>query len=110
MLPSQKRLSRSHFTEFLASKEIKTVFNALGTLKYRKSLINKTSIVISSKHEKRAVYRNKVRRRLYSLFSAHFKANNDQNQYILYVSKQAPSFGHLETKTLFYELIKKTTK
>lgn len=117
MLPSQKRLSRNDFTLFLASKEIKTVFNQLGTLKYKKSPENKASatagrasIVISSKHEKRAVYRNLLRRRLYTLFTAHFKVAIDHNQYVLYVSKQATSFKYSELKTLFYELLKKTTK
>jgi ribonuclease P protein component len=110
MLPSKKRLSRSSFTLFLASKDLKTVFNNLGTLKYKKSLINKASVVISSKHEKRAVYRNKLRRRLYVLFSDYFKGASDQNQYILYVSKQAPILSFQDIKTLFYELLKKTTK
>ncbi len=110
MLPSQKRLSRSEFTQFLASKDIKTVFNHLGTLKYQKSLISQASIVISSKHEKRAVYRNKLRRRLYSVFDAYFKDNVDQNQYILYISKQAPTFEYSQLKTLLYELLKKAAK
>ncbi len=117
MLPSQKRLSRNDFNLFLASKEIKTVFNQLGTLKYKKSPKNKThavsgqaSIVISSKHEKRAVYRNKLKRRLYSLLNTYFKAVSDQNEYILYVSKQAPTLDYQELKTLFHELLKKTTK
>ncbi len=110
MLPSRKRLSRLEFTQFLASKDVKVVFNPLGTLKYKKSLISQASVVISSKHEKRAVYRNKLRRRIYSIFEAYFKDNNDQNQYILYISKQAPSFEYSQIKAFLYELLKKTTK
>lgn len=110
MLPSQKRLSRSQFTQFLVSKDIKTVFNNIGTLKYQKSLTSQASIVISAKHEKRAVYRNKLRRRLYGIFHEYFKTDNSPNQYILYISKHAPTLEYTELKNLLYELFKKITK
>ena len=108
MLPSQKRLSRPAFSVFLASKELKTVFNAIGTLKYQKNVIDKASIVISSKNEKRAVYRNRLRRRIYSLFGNVFKETDNKNLYVLYVSKQATSFTYEDLRRLFYELFKKT--
>jgi ribonuclease P protein component len=110
MLPSHKRLSRTDFTHFLESKNVKSVFNALGTLKYQKSLNLQASIVVSSKTEKRAVYRNKLRRRLYSAFGAYFKDFSVGGQYILYISKKTPSMTLLELKTLLYDLLQKTTK
>jgi ribonuclease P protein component len=110
MLPSTQRLSRTDFTHFLGSKDVKSVFNALGTLKYQKSLNLQASIVISSKIEKRAVYRNKLRRRLYSAFSAYSKEFSTGGKYILYISKKAPTMGLPELKTLFYELLQKAAK
>ena len=110
MLPSNKRLSRVSFSVFLGSKDLKTVFNQLGTLKYKKSLTNQASIVISSKNEKRAVYRNKLRRQIYGVFREYFKLNPENHQYVLYVSKQAPNFSFQEIKTTLNELFKKITK
>jgi ribonuclease P protein component len=105
MLPSTKRLSRASFTAFLASSTNKTVFNTLGTLKYRKSLTPRVSIVISSKHEKRAVYRNRLRRRLYTLFGESLAV--EPIEAILYTSKQAPKMSLDELKQSFYGLNKK---
>lgn len=110
MLPSKKRLSRSEVESFLSSKSQKTTFNALGTLKYIDASENKSTIVISSKNEKSAVKRNKLRRRIYSLFFEHFKKDNKNRQYVFYVSKNATKKDFSEIKTLFYELINKTTK
>ena len=110
MLPSHKRLSRTDFTHFLESKDIKSVFNTLGTLKYQKSLNLQVSIVISSKIESRAVYRNKLRRRLYGAFGAYSKDLSTSGVYVLYVSKKAPTMSLTELKTLLYELLQKTTK
>lgn len=110
MLPSTQRLSRTDFTHLVGSKELRSLFNALGTLKYQKSPTIQASIVISSKIEKRAVYRNKLRRRLYSAFGAYSKECSIGGQYILYVSKKAPTMSLLELKTLLYELLQKTTK
>jgi len=110
MLPSTQRLSRTQFTNLLESKDLKSVFNTLGTLKYQKSLTLQASIVISSKIERRAVYRNKLRRRLYSAFKTYSKEFSNGGRYILYISKKAPSMGAVELKNLLYELIQKTTK
>ncbi len=110
MLPSTKRLSRAQFTAFLASSSVKTVFNPLGTLKYKESATPKVSIVISSKHEKRAVFRNKLRRRLYTLFRHSILESTGVFEYIFYTSKQAPKIDHAQLTVLFNELLKKTTK
>ena len=110
MLPSKKRLARSDFGGFLASKDIKSVFNNLGTLKYKKSDKNQAAIIISSKVEKTAIFRNLARRRIYSLFRELFKNTNEEKQYILYVSKHVSLLNFDQIKSLFYELLKKTTK
>ena len=110
MLPSKKRLSRSLFTTFLTSSGVKTVFNTLGTLKYRESSSPKVSVVISSKHEKRAVFRNKLRRHLYTLFRQDTGGFGGTREYILYTAKQAPKLEYDQIKVLFNELLKKTTK
>jgi ribonuclease P protein component len=110
MLPSTKRLSRDSFNLLVSSKDTKVVFNNLGTLKYKKAPNNKASVVISSKHEKLAVVRNKTKRYIYSLFSEVFKNLPEGNEYILYTTKNISKLEKEEIKGLFYELIKKTTK
>lgn len=110
MLPSKKRLSRSAFLGFLSTPGIKTVFNKIGTLKYKDATTSQASVVISSKIEKKAVSRNKIRRRLYTIFNLGLNDSLKPKQYVLYVSKQAMSLEYEETKSLLYELLKKTTK
>ena len=110
MLPSQKRLSRSNFTKLLAFGDSKTTFNNLGTLKYREASNPRVAVVISSKIEKRAVYRNKLRRRIYSIFLNYFQDHPKCGWYILHVSKKAVSLEYKEMKALLYDLLKKTTK
>lgn len=108
MLPSKKRLSRAQFSSFLASPSLGSVFNKLGTLKHKKSLENKASIVISSKVEKKAVRRNYIRRRLYQVFMEYFLSSATKGEYVLYLSKQASKFTREDLKTALYDLLKKT--
>jgi ribonuclease P protein component len=104
MLPSNRRLSRQQFTDFLETKPLQ-VYNRLGTFKYL-SVGNKLSIVTSSKHEKKAVSRNKLRRRIYTIFST----TNPPLSGILYVSKQSYAFPYDETKNLFLDLLARAQK
>ena len=60
-----KRINRQEFGFFLKNP-YKTVYNKLGTLKYRKDNTKKIAIVVSSKHEKGAVKRNKINWRISS--------------------------------------------
>ena len=110
MLPSKKRLSRADFSKFLVSPGAKTVFNQLGTLKYKEAGISQASVVVSSKIEKRAVYRNRLRRRLYIIFSLFLKDLSKPRQYVLYASKQAKTLEYKELKSLLYDLLQKTAK
>jgi len=106
MLPKAKRLKRTDFEVLLSNSNIKIVYNALGTLKYLPSSSKKISVVTSGKHEKSAVKRNKIRRRIYSLFS-----KQDINIFgVMYVSKNSFNFDFETIKKYFNELIFKTKK
>jgi ribonuclease P protein component len=106
MLPSHQRLSRQQITDLLANKGIKVVFNRLGTLKF---ITNSTglTVVTGSKQQKKAVLRNTLRRRIYTLFS------NYKGMYaitaILYVSKQSYEMSYDELKQYLYDLLQKTS-
>ncbi len=102
MLPKTNRLSRTQFTAFLASQKLYSAYNGLGTIKYSLSE-NGFSVVTSGKHERRAVVRNKVRRRLYTLLS---RLENVSGA-VFYLSKQAYSFDWKQTQILFYDLVEK---
>ncbi len=106
MLPSKERFSRSQFSEFLANKGIFVVFNRLGTLKYLPSKSTQLSVVTSSKTEKRAVARNKLRRRIYAVVFSE----KPQIQGIVYVSKQSYGLSYPELKTLTLDLLAKAGK
>lgn len=107
MLPKTERLSRAQFSEILENKGFLTVYNRLGTLKYLPSGAKSAlSVVTSSKHEKKAVIRNKLRRRIYSLFGKEKRAIRG----IFYTAKGSYALGYPEIQTLFNELLKKTAK
>ncbi len=106
MTAAAKRLSRREFTNILENKDILVVYNKLGTLKYLPSAQKAISIVTSSKHEKKAVVRNKLRRRVYTLF--HTSPINICG--VLYTSKLSFTLSYTEVQSLFYELLKKTQK
>lgn len=104
MLPSNERLSRQKFQEILENKGLIIVFNKLGTLKYIPSELTRLSVVTSSKHEKRAVLRNKLRRRIYGLFK------KTPIQGVFYVSKGSYVFPYNEIKHLVNDIRTKSTK
>ena len=106
MLSKKERLSRVQFSEILTNKGILVVYNNLGTLKYVNTATRALSVVTSGKHEKKAVSRNKLRRRVYSLFDKE----NRSIQGILYASKGAYLLSYGEIKRLFNELLNKTQK
>ena len=106
MLPSSERLSRAAFNEFLEIPGHITVYNRLGTFKFKKTPSFRISVVTSSKHEKRAVVRNTLRRRVYSRFSTLSCSMTG----ILYTSKQSYSFTFSEIKSLHEDLIAKAQK
>ncbi len=104
MLPRRSRLTREQFTALLSHKGLMTTYNQLGTLKYISGK-GGFSVVTSGKHEKRAVARNAARRRIYRLLREHSPSLSG----ILYLSKQSYAFDPEKIKTLFYELLQKTT-
>ena len=105
MLPSKERLNKQYFTLLSKDKGVLTVFNTLGTLKYKQSLKKAFSIVISSKIAKKAVDRNKIKRRIYTLIRKDLKLNNFSG--IIYISKNALGLNYEQTKELFFKLIEK---
>lgn len=105
MLPKKNRFTRAAFDAFVAQQNLKTVYNQLGTLKYA-PVGNRFAVVTSSKHEKRAVVRNRLRRRVYNLFYAASVPCSG----ILYASKQSYSLDMKETKRLFENLLNRAAK
>lgn len=106
MLPSHQRFSRQQFSVFLENKGIFVVYNRLGTLKYLPSETVQVSVVTSSKAQKKAVSRNKLRRRIYAVIAAH----NPKIRGIVYVSKQSYGFTYSEVKNLTLDLLAKAEK
>jgi ribonuclease P protein component len=104
MLPRKDRFSRAEFADFSAQPGLKTTYNKLGTLKYTLSG-HKFAVVTSGKHEKRAVARNKLRRRVYSLFQDQKTPFSG----ILFASKQSYSFENKDIKTLYTTLLSHAT-
>jgi ribonuclease P protein component len=100
MLPKKNRYTRTEFDDFSSNSNTQTTYNKLGTLKYVLKG-HKLAVVTSSKHEKRAVMRNRTRRRLYSRFATVTSPLSG----ILYVSKQSYGFDGAETKSLFDSLL-----
>ena len=107
MLSSSQRLSRRQVTALLADPQLKVVFNHIGTFKYILSSNSALTVVTGSKQQKKAVLRNKVRRRIYSLFTVYQKQNIVG---ILYVSKQIYTMSYQEIKNTFHALLSKTEK
>lgn len=105
MLPKAQRLSRTQFLELIENPTLRTIYNRLGTLKYVHASLPTLSVVTSSKHEKNAVKRNKLRRRIYGIFP-----RNSTIEAVVYLSKQSYQMEYSEIKSLFYELLQKTTK
>lgn len=105
MLPTTNRLSRAGFTAFTNRSDLKTVYNRLGTLKFTAGT-TKFTVVTSGKHEKRAVVRNKLRRRVYSQISVKKPSITG----VLYASKQSYTLSFDEIKTLLDRLLQDAQK
>lgn len=104
MLPSNERLTRHQFPLLLANPSLLVVYNQLGTFKYITTEFRKYAVITSSKHEKKAVVRNKLRRRVYTLMGqAPFGG-------ILYVSKQAYMMDFDQITILWHALLAKAHK
>jgi ribonuclease P protein component len=113
MLPSNQRLSRQEVTFFLKNLDNKVVFNRLGTFKYQPlspqdKSTSKITVVTGSKQQKKAVLRNQLRRRIYTLFK-----NNPYEikiHAVMYVSKQSYELSFQEIKDCLYVLLSKIEK
>ncbi len=108
MLPSSQRLSRKQINDFLKNKDIKVVFNKIGTFKYYGTPTSALTVITGSKQQKKAVLRNKLRRQLYTLFGK--QTLKVPISAMLYVSKQAYDMSYADLKQYLYELLQKITK
>lgn len=108
MLSRQKHLSRVLWNTLKKTKGVKTTFNSLGTLKVYPKETLYFCVVVSSKHEKKAVKRNRLKRRLSSLFKE--KSTVSKDIFIVFPSKKAYDLSYEETKELFSDLFSKNTQ
>lgn len=108
MLPKQNHLSRVLWETLKDIKGSRSAFNALGTLKYYPKETTHLAVVVSSKHEKTAISRNRLKRRVDSIFSKKYLEN--KGIFILFPSKQAYNLSYEAVKQYSEELFHKITK
>ncbi len=74
MLPKSQKVARSEFPkDFRDGKRYSSANMSMLVFKLRQDLPNKYACIISSKVSKKAVSRNKIRRRLYSVLKTYNK-------------------------------------
>ncbi len=100
MLPKKERISRTLWETYKKQKPYKTTQNQFGSLKYYKSNQIHVGVVVSGKHEKSAVLRNKLRRRVYGV------APHINGVFMFYPKKEAYTLPFTHIKTLINELYK----
>lgn len=107
MLSSRDRLTRTDWNTIKKTPVKQRVYSPFGTLQVF-SFQGKQgcSVVCSKKHEKSAVKRGKLRKRLYSLIRPHLKKGL---VYVILPSKQAYTLDFKTLKRELYELHKKTS-
>lgn len=105
MLPKKNKLDRVQFAKFVGLNPL-SVFNRGGTLKYLPQG-DLFSVVVSSKHCRRAVARNRAKRRAYSVFQALKKEYIAPLSGILYLSKHAYLLPFSEFETLLKDLFRR---
>ena len=111
-MPTNARLTRAQCSTLLKTPSLRVVFNSLGTIKFIKNTDNKgISVIISSKLIKKAVIRNKMRRRLYTIFCNFYKNKDIQPiSGMIYVSRHSVLMSFEELERNFNDLLKKTQK
>lgn len=107
MLPKQNHLSRILWETLKKKQGSRSVFNTLGTLKYYPKDTTHLAVVVSSKHEKKAVSRNKLKRRINTIFSKNYKTL--KGVFIVFPSKQAYNLSYEAIRQQAEELFNKIT-
>lgn len=107
MPPKQKRLPRALWDSLRGIQGSQSAFSPYGTLKYYPYKMAHFSVVTSSKHEKRAINRNTLKRRIYSLFTQKAPLSGI---YIFFPSKQAYTLSYEALSESFKGLFAKVTK
>lgn len=105
MLPKKNRMNRVQFEQF-GAKAPHSVFNRVGTLKFLPEN-NLFSVVTSSKHCKKAVFRNKSRRRAYAVIHSIMQQAAIPLSGVLYLSKHAYTIQFVDFKLLIEDLFKR---
>jgi ribonuclease P protein component len=110
MISKKKRFTRAEFAAFSAQKTLKQAYNRLGTVKFHTAETFKLAVVTSGKHQKSAVIRNKLRRRVYTIFGR--AAENGALPYaiILYASKASYTFPYESIEQNAKDLIAKISR
>jgi len=105
MLAKKERLSKSDFSRFFSSG--KRLHSPLFTLIFSPHKTSHGSVVVSKKVARRAVDRNRMRRRIYDMLRGHLRGGAPAGVYILLVKKAALSATYDELKEALDDLIKK---
>lgn len=108
MLPKQNHLSRVLWSTLKDAKGSRSAFNTLGTLKYYPKTTTHLSVVVSSKHEKTAVSRNRLKRRINNIFLKNYKGI--VGIFIVFPSKQAYNLSYEDVKQHTEALFHKITQ
>lgn len=108
MLKSENRLKRLEFESFLGSKT-RLIPGKIGLFKFAPGR-NKFSIVISSKNCKKAVLRNKIKRRYYSIISKYIQNFKKPINGALFTSKEVKNMSFLEFKNQLIDLLNKANE
>lgn len=103
----QKRLPRALWDSLRGIQGSQSAFSQYGTLKYYPYKTTHFSVVVSSKHEKRAVKRNILKRHIYSLFT---QKNPISGIYIFFPSKQAYTLSYEALSECIKNLFTKVPK
>ena len=99
MLPKKNRLSRTEFSKHF--KNGKRFHSKIGTIVHVPSSDFHASVVVSKKVHKRAVVRNKLRRRSYGVIYNKLKKSNSTGVFILLLK---PSILSLTQKQQLIEI------
>ena len=106
MLPKKERFTRKGFEEFI-QKNPYSIYNKVGTFKFLKGN-NQFSVVVSSKHCKRATVRNKTKRRVYAIVHSFLKKEHTEAvSGVFYLSKQSYFFSFQELELLIYDMLQR---
>ena len=96
MLPRRNRVRSGEFKELMGGKTLSTPYFLLKYKAILETSPTKYAVVVSSKISKRAVERNKIRRRLYSILSKNFPSKGLVGAFFVKKEALKATFKELE--------------